>query len=209
MATADLKGSRRRQLPRSSMRHEIEVKLPVADRRAIRRRLAELGFKPVLKRHFERNSLLDFPDRRLRKEGCLLRIRRAGSRIVLTFKGRRVRSGRFKVRPEIETRLIDEAPISEIFEKLGLRVAFRYEKYRTIFRRSSDPAHTEIAYDETPIGTYLELEGPRQWIDRVARELNYRPADYITASYGRLYLWWCEAHGRTPKHMLFAQTGVI
>lgn len=191
------------------MRHEIEVKLPVADRRAIRRRLGELGFKPVVKRHFERNSLLDYPDRRLRKEGCLLRIRRAGGRSVLTFKGRRIRSGRFKVRPEIETRLTDEAPVAEIFERLGLRVAFRYEKYRTIFRRASDPEGTEIAYDETPIGTYLELEGPKLWIDRVARELDYRPADYITASYGRLYLWWCEAHGRAPNHMLFAPGSVV
>lgn len=187
------------------MRHEIEIKLPVADRRAIRRRLGELGFKPVVKRHFERNSLLDFPDRRLRKEGSLLRLRSAGGRSLLTFKGRRVRSGRFKVRPEIETRLTDGALVSEILEKLGLRVAFRYEKYRTIFRRPSDPGGTEVAYDETPIGTYLELEGPRRWIDRVARELGHRPADYITASYGRLYLWWCEAHGRTPAHMVFAQ----
>lgn len=190
------------------MRHEIEVKLPVADRRAIRRRLTELGFKPAVKRHFERNSLLDFPDRRLRKEGCLLRLRYEGGRSLLTFKGRRVRSGRFKVRPEIETRITDGALISEILERLGLRVAFRYEKYRTIFRRASDPGGTEIAYDETPIGTYLELEGPRRWIDRVARELDYRPADYITASYGRLYLWWCEAHGRTPTHMVFAQASL-
>jgi adenylate cyclase, class 2 len=187
------------------MRHEIEIKLPVADRRAIRRRLGELGFKPAVKRHFERNSLLDFPDRRLRKEGCLLRLRYAGGRSLLTFKGRRVRSGRFKVRPEIETRLTDGALVLDILERLGLRVAFRYEKYRTIFHRATDPGDTEIAYDETPIGTYLELEGPRRWIDRVAGELSYRPTDYITASYGRLYLWWCEAHGRTPTHMVFAQ----
>ena len=188
------------------MRHEIEIKLPVADRRAVRRRLAELGFKPAIKRHFERNSLLDFPDRRLRKEGCLLRLRYAAGRSILTFKGRRVRSGRFKVRPEIETRLTDGALVLEILESVGLRVAFRYEKYRTIYRRASDPDGTEIAYDETPIGNYLELEGPRRWIERVARELGHRPTDYITASYGRLYLWWCEAHGRTPTSMVFAET---
>ena len=190
------------------MRHEVEVKLPVADRGAIRRRLVELGFKPAVRRHFERNSLLDFPDRRLRKEGCLVRLRYAGGKSLLTFKGRRVRSGRFKVRPEIETRLTDGALILEILERLGLRIAFRYEKYRTIFRRASDPGGTEIAYDETPIGTYVELEGPRRWIDQVARQLGYRPADYITASYGRLYLWWCEAHGRTPSHMVFARPGL-
>ena len=147
-------------------------------------------------------------NRRLRKEGCLVRLRYAGGKSLLTFKGRRVRSGRFKVRPEIETRLTDGALILEILERLGLRVAFRYEKYRTIFRRASDPGGTEIAYDETPIGTYVELEGPRRWIDQVARQLGYRPADYITASYGRLYLWWCEAHGRTPSHMVFARPGL-
>jgi hypothetical protein len=57
-----------------------------------------------------------------------------------------------------------------------------------------------------PIGTYLELEGAPRWIDRTARALGFGPPDYITASYGRLYLEWCAREGREPSHMVFEKT---
>jgi adenylate cyclase class IV len=43
-------------------RHETEIKLAVRDAKELRRRLAELGFRAVLARHFESNYLFDFPD---------------------------------------------------------------------------------------------------------------------------------------------------
>ena len=185
------------------MRREIEIKLAVHSPRSIRRRLAELGFRRASKRQFERNLLYDFPDRRLRKEGTLLRLRSTGGRDLLTFKGRRVREGRFKERPEIETRVSDGPEMGRVLEALGLRVAFRYEKYRTLYRKRGDTSHNQVTLDETPIGTYLEIEGPRHWIDQMARALGYRTRDYISASYGRLYLGWCEAHGWDPTDMVF------
>ena len=185
------------------MRREIEIKLAVHDPRAVRRRLAELGFQRRSKRQFERNLLYDFPDRRLRKEGSLVRLRFAGGRSLLTFKGRRVRQGRFKERPEIETRVSDGLETGRLLEALGLRVAFHYEKYRTLYRKPGDAAHHEVTLDETPIGTYLEIEGRRGWIDQVARGLGYLNHDYVSASYGRLYLGWCDAHGREPSNMVF------
>ena len=185
------------------MRHEIEIKLPVHDGRAVRRRLAELGFRIIAKRGLERNALFDFAGRRLRKQSSLLRLRSARGRNLLTYKGPRVGAGRFKVRPEIEAQVNDGGEAGRILEALGMSVAFRYEKYRTLYRRRGDPSHTEAAFDETPIGIYLELEGPKAWIDRVARALGYRAQDYVTASYGRLYWSWCRSHGRKPGDMVF------
>jgi adenylate cyclase class 2 len=57
--------------------------------------------------------------------------------------------------------------------------------------------------DETPIGVYMELEGSPRWIDRAARRLGFSERDYITASYGRLYLEWCAAQKIEPGHMVF------
>lgn len=188
------------------MRPEIEIKLAVHDPRAVRRRLAELGFRRISRRRFERNLLYDFPDRRLRKEGSLVRLRFAGTRSLLTFKGRQIRQGRFKERPEIESRVSDGSETGRVLEALGLGVVFRYEKYRSLYRRPGDRAHNEVTFDETPIGTYIELEGLRRWIDRVARALSYRRQDYISASYGRLYLEWCESHGREPSDMVFPRS---
>jgi len=185
------------------MRREIEIKLPVHDPRALRRRLAELGFRRASRRYFERNALLDFPGRVLRKKGSLLRLRSEPGRSLLTFKGPRIGSGRFKERVEIEVRLHHAAEVTGILEALGMEVAFRYEKYRTLYRRKSDPPHAEVAFDETPIGVYLEIEGPKRWIDGVARGLGYGQREYITASYGRLYLGWCKTHRVEGDDMVF------
>jgi adenylate cyclase class 2 len=185
------------------MRAEIEIKLLVHDAHVLRRCLATLGFRRTRKRTLERNVLYDFPDRRLRAEGMLLRLRFERNRSVLTFKGKVAQHGLFKERPEIESRVSNGLEVGRILEAAGLDPAFGYEKYRTVYRRPGDPVHAEIAFDETPIGTYLEIEGPKRWIDRVAKGLGYRPRDYITASYGRLYLSWCEARGIEPGSMVF------
>lgn len=185
------------------MRREVEIKLVVHDPRALRRRLVALGFQRASKRQFERNLLYDFPDRELRKAGSLVRLRFAGGRSLLTFKGPRLQKGRFKERQEIECRVSDGQEMGLVLEALGLRVAFRYEKYRTVYRKRRDTVQGEITFDETPIGAYVEIEGPRRWIDRVAKALGYREEDYVSASYGRLYLGWCEAHGCEPSDMVF------
>jgi adenylate cyclase class 2 len=91
--------------------------------------------------------------------------------------------------------------MTAIVERLGYRRVFRYEKYRTEFHQ---PRRAGVAMlDETPAGVYLELEGTPHWIDLTARRLGFQESDYITASYGRLYIDWCSANGRTPGDMTF------
>jgi adenylate cyclase class 2 len=187
-------------------RHEIEIKLEIPSLRAIKRRLPSLGFRVTEPRHFESNTLFDFPDLRLWKTRCLLRLRRDGNGWLLTFKGAPVQSRRYKVRREIETRLEDGRLAEEILVRLGLSPAFRYEKFRTVYapgRRPSRSGRGLLVCDETPIGNYLELEGPRRWIDDVARRLGFNTRDYITASYASLYRQRCLARGQKPGDMVF------
>jgi adenylate cyclase class 2 len=187
-------------------RHETEVKLAVRDAKEIRRRLAELGFRPVQARHFESNYLFDFPDQRLRKSRCLIRLRFAGDEGLLTYKGAPLRSSDYKIRPEIETAVEDGHQLGEILLHLGLRENFSYEKFRTMYapRGKRDVAEApHVVFDETPIGNYLELEGPQRWIDEVARQLGYSRLDYIKDSYAALYRKKCHAEGKAPGNMLF------
>jgi adenylate cyclase class 2 len=191
-----------------SRHHETEIKLEVRNPRALRRRLRELGFRGVQARHFESNALFDFPDLRLWKARCLLRLRRADNQWFVTFKGAPLRSRRYKIRKEIDVRVENGELLREVFETLGLREAFRYEKYRTVYAREARGTKGEaplLVYDETPIGNYLELEGPQRWIDQVAAQLGYRPEDYITASYASLYRQKCRERGETPGNMAFAR----
>ncbi|HEV2176924.1 MAG TPA: class IV adenylate cyclase [Terriglobia bacterium] len=206
-------------------RHEIEIKLRVERRRALEERLSLLGFRELRGRHFESNCLFDFSDRRLYKAGRLVRLRWANGEGILTFKGPAVRSGLYKIREEVETRVEDASLLAKILEGIGLIEVFRYEKYRTVYgrvgpefeghrggqadargnlRRSLRPEGPKLLYDETPIGDYVELEGPERWIDEIARQLGYGRGEYITASYGRLYREHCESRGKKSGDMLFA-----
>ncbi len=179
---------------------ETEIKLAVANAGAVRRGLRRLGFE-LARREWERDIVLDTADSALRGNGCLLRLRRHGRRWMLTFKGPPSRDQRYKTRPEIETGVADGQRLLRILGELGYRPVFRYEKIRSTYRQGK--ARAMAGLDVTPIGTFLELEGPRPWIDRTARALGFGPRDYITRSYGVLYLEYCHKHGRQPSDMVF------
>ena len=113
---------------------------------------------------------------------------------------------RYKIREELEARLDDPEQLRQILEALGLRGWFRYEKYRTSYQPPAGQrwaAGLEVELDETPIGVFLELEGPPEAIDHAARLLGYGPADYITKSYLALYLDQCRKSGAPAGDMLF------
>ena len=61
-----------------------------------------------------------------------------------------------------------------------------------------------LVLDETPIGTYAELEGPTEWIDRTLTELGVDPATCLTESYGKLFLDWRQRTGSPAEHLTFA-----
>jgi adenylate cyclase class 2 len=186
-------------------RHETEIKLKVDDARAVRRRIGALGFTVSEPRHLERNFLFDFPDLRLRKSGLVIRLRLEGRRSLLTFKGPPVGSARYKIRREIETEVEDGGRVREILNALGLREVFCYEKFRTTYTPSrKGKSQGVIVFDQTPVGNFLELEGPGHWIDAAARQLGFSRADYLTASYASLYFDHCRDEGLKPGNMVFA-----
>lgn len=189
--------------------HEIEIKLKVKDPRALKRRLKECGLVVVERRHFESNTVFDFRDSHLRKARSLLRLRDKGSHHVLTFKGPAHASNSYKIRPEIEMEVADGETLQRILQSVGLRSTFRYEKYRTAYAEKDRrrTAHTPLLlFDETPVGYYIELEGPGKWIDRMARRLGYGKQYYIKSSYGALYRKQCRKNGVKPKDMIFGRS---
>jgi len=207
---------------------EVEIKLRVANLAAVRRRLALARARPTANgRVHEMNVLFDTPQGGFAKQGQLLRLRveRASGMVgkaggaakehtVLTYKGPAIKntSGgngprkRYKMREEVEVGVADPERLRLILEALGLRGWFRYEKYRTSFQlpatcRWAAGLHVEL--DETPIGNFLELEGPTQAIDRAAELLGYSPRDYITQSYLALFLGESRKQGTPATDMVF------
>jgi adenylate cyclase class 2 len=216
------------------MTHETEIKLKIDDLRAFRRALKRIGARPVgggAGRVHEENVIFDTPEGGLAKHGQLLRVRTetpevrgkskaAGGRqrVVVTFKQPIVRHagnerrggwpGSYKVRDEIEVLVSESANLTKIFEGLGMGGWFRYEKYRTTFRLASSKAWARellIELDETPIGTFVELEGPAPAIDRAATELGFSKRDYVLKNYLVLYMEECRRKGEQPRNMVFSQ----
>ena len=213
------------------MPRETEIKLQIPNLKSFLRALGKLGAKPASPRVHEHNLIFDTPDGGLAKHGQLLRIRtetpapnakakksprKAASRVILTFKSPPEQlaigelthhtGGRHKVREEIEVILTDASSLQKIFEGLGLIGWFRYEKYRTPYKlpsRAKWARDLVIDLDETPIGTYIELEGPPAAIDRAAQELGHSTRDYVLKNYLVLYIEECKRQGLPPTHMLF------
>jgi adenylate cyclase class 2 len=186
---------------------EIELKFRVSDPAAFHSLLAELGFHLDTPRTFESNTLYDTPERTLREQRQILRIRQYGNRWIVTHKRQPegdFTPSRYKVRIETESAVEDGPSLSRIFQQLGLVPVFRYEKFRTEW---SDPAlaNGHLVMDETAIGTFAELEGPPEWIDRTLERLSIDPAACLTHSYGKLFLEWKEQTGNPAEHFTFEE----
>jgi len=186
---------------------EIEVKFCVDDAADLTRRLLAAGFHEETPRTFERNVLYDMPDRRLRSQQSILRVRRYGDRWVVTHKclpQNNDPAARHKHREETETGVEDGEAIGHIFEQLGYRPAFIYEKWRTEYA----DAIGHCVLDETPIGVYAELEGPPDWIDATGRKIGIDHDRFITLSYGRLFEQWRQQTGCSAENLTFAEIPV-
>jgi len=185
--------------------NEIEIKLALPENLTeIRRKLREEGFGVSKKRIHEMNVVFDTSGSVLRQGGKLLRLRQVGRSSILTFKGP-PKPGKHKSREELETDIPDAPAFEKILSRLGYNPTFRYEKFRTELERTGEQG--VVTLDETPIGNFLEIEGAPRWIDRNAKALGFSTRDYITKSYGSLYVDYCAAYGVQPTHMLFKRRG--
>jgi adenylate cyclase class 2 len=177
---------------------EIEIKFRIDDLRALGRRLRTAGFRRVTRRTHEMNTLYDLPGQPLRKHGQLLRLRKYGSTWTLTHKCKG-RSGRHKTRVETETHVTDGEKMDAILQALGFRPTFRYEK----FRAEWGDGKGHVVVDETPIGTFGEIEGAPRWIDQTAKQLGIAAARYITQTYADLFFQWKARRKSQATEMTF------
>jgi adenylate cyclase class 2 len=179
---------------------EIEIKFRVPDLASLATRLHNLGLKQVTPRTHEMNILFDLPGRPLRAKGDLLRLRKYGDTWLLTHKARSKNdTSSHKIRVETETRVEDGERMQAILIALQFQPVFRYEKFRAEW--SGEKGHVVI--DETPIGNFAEIEGPSEWIDSMARDLNLSPDKYITETYAALFFAWKRQANSRAEEMTF------
>ena len=177
---------------------EREIKLRFRSAQEAREAVLAIGAKVIRERRFQDDALFDNEREELRQRRCALRLRREGALSFLTFKGP-VQPGPMKLREELETAVTDADVLQRVLEHLGLRVWFRYQKYREEFALEG----VVVAIDETPIGAFVELEGTEAGITAAAAALGRTTADYILDSYCGLFMRYREALGFRGPHMIF------
>ena len=165
---------------------EVKIRLEEKEPQQVRERLLDVGIE-LRDRQYEVNLLFDYPDGRLRSSGCAFRLRITDSKALLTFKGKQQKDPTFKKRPEFETPVEDPDAAREIIEALGLRVCFRYEKYREKGEWELDGRVVEICIDETAVGDFIEIEGDPETIRVAAGQLGWGPERFLTESYIDLF----------------------
>jgi len=168
--------------------------LRIEDLPGLRRRLAKLGARVVRPRLHERNALFRYDSGFVGAPRAVAAHSNGAaggpSRETGPANGGHVQtpivnpnSGKnrahHKVREEIELEVSDAKALATIFEGLGMSRWFQYEKFRTTFGLRASNAWAAgllIELDETPIGVFLELEGPANAIDRAAKASDLKSA---------------------------------
>ena len=145
---------------------EIEKKyrLTPQQREQLLARLPEIGARRE-RTDFEVNTLYDGDS--IDTERAVLRLRRVGSRAILTFKERLPGNSPIKHQLEDETTVGDADAMDAILESLGFNPTLIYEKRRERWKLGE----TEIVLDELPFGLFMEIEGEESSINDVEKKL--------------------------------------
>ncbi len=180
---------------------EIEVKFPVKSIKEYAAVLTELGAVCEQAEQFERNLRFDTDDTRLSNTKQVLRLRDNGGTAVLTYKSDIRSTDELADREEIETIVADFQRTQLILERLGFEVCFIYEKYRSIYSLGD----TGIFLDHTPIGDFIEIEGPDEnAICRSAEMIGLDWETRIGLGYRALFKKWKEENSFEGRDMSFS-----
>jgi adenylate cyclase, class 2 len=180
------------------MAQEIEVKFALKDRAGLVQRLGEIGAQRLYPETFEDNIVLDRRGE-LRTRGALLRVRKFGRYALATFKGPVAFEGGVKKREEVQTGVESFELAISLFDSLGFKPAFRYQKFREVWRVRD----VEVVLDRTPIGDYFEIEGALDLIRSVAEDLGMSMDTAIRSSYADLYRQARRTRADLPENMVF------
>ena len=182
-----------------NMAQEIEVKFALRDRNELTRKLHEIGATRLYAETFEDNIVLDRRGE-LRTRGSLLRVRKFGRYALATFKGPMSIEDGVKSREEVQTGVESFELAIQLFDSLGFKPVFRYQKFREVWRVRD----VEVVIDRTPIGDYFEIEGAVDVIRSVSAELGMSMDQAIRQSYADLYRQHRRTRADLPENMVFA-----
>lgn len=173
------------------MKKEIEVKFFVDDLSGVRKKLEKLPavFKGVYSEH---DFMFDNKAGDLKRKRETLRVRKSNEVSFLTFKTKVTARGSFKVADEHQVEISDALALKKIFEHLGFRAVFEYKKPKREYWKYLG---SHVTLDSFPFGEFVEVEGLKNKIRRIAKNLELDFDRTSAKSYRRLL----EEHRKYKK----------
>lgn len=161
---------------------EIEVKFFLQDLQPVKKHLTRLGAENS-GRFFETNIRFEDRQSSLIKKNALLRLRK-DDRVSLTYKSSPDDiDENFKVYNELEVEVSDFKTMESILNSLGFYTEQVYEKWRETLVLEN----THFCLDTMPFGNFLEIEGSRDNIKKMARQLGLDWNERILFNYLKMF----------------------
>jgi predicted adenylyl cyclase CyaB len=157
---------------------EIEVKILDIDVPAIRQQLQQLGAHTEFDQREFWAVFFDDPQGRIVAKGDLLRVRKEGEEVVMTYK-KKIVSHTVKVMEELETTVGDMDTVCNILRQLGLQVIQETRKLRSQFAlRQGHVVIDEYQDYMSIIPPFVEIEtDSREKLHEIVTNLGFGPED--------------------------------
>ncbi len=157
---------------------ETEVKIRIDAVEPIKQKLLEMKAELYKKRAVQTDSY--FGNKTMKKKGQTLKIR---DNALLIYKGPSQKKNNIRSNEEIEIMVDNAAYLKQLLEQLGYLQYWKKERYRESYLVNM----TQICIDETPIGNFIEIEGKKENIIDIAKQLGFSQKKFIADSYGKLW----------------------
>ncbi len=154
-------------------RYEVEVKAWCSDHSKMAELLEKKGAE-MTGREEEDDVYFNHPSRDFKKTDEALRIRKAGDKTILTYKGPKL-SGQVKSRTELETEVKDFDCMCAVLLSLGFVKSGSVFKTRTVYRLGDTEFCLDFVRD---LGSFVEIEKTGQDRGRLEKEVAALAEDF-------------------------------
>lgn len=145
---------------------EVEAKAELTSIETAREKIIEMGGK-LLFEGIQIDLYFQHPCRNFKETDEVLRIRKMGNNIYLTYKGPRI-NAKVKVREEIEVKISNHQRMLEILMKLGFKPVIEIRKKRETWLIGN----MHVNLDEVEgLGSFIEIEVKSNRAKREEREI--------------------------------------
>lgn len=151
----------------------------------------------------QKTVMFDNADKLMEHTDGRIRLRQQGNKISLSYKRPLPSAGNEKKEVELETEVGNFEVMFNILRMMGYAPSTSYEKYTIPFKLKNNPdVYMEI--QKYPFETFLEIEGSKEEIEKVAKQLGFDTKDALIKPVDTLFTEWRMAKGLSLKpHMTF------